>query len=205
MNWTKKMSPLFYNVTALFFKALILNIFVCKKPLLNKVINPNDKYSTFSSSALRWQMLGWKYGCQKKLQKKNTEVFQTHCKSPRKQGTSLSGWKVVSLFFSWQWEKSSRGRANIHQPCILQLAQLQDTEPSGFVSWCGSCSLLPYRGEKPTAIKLSYEKLATWLHSLLNMITITGENPAIRMVYLYPVMKRRSPFLLCLTTRKSPL
>lgn len=52
------MSPLFYNVTALFFKALILNIFVCKKPLLNKMINPNDKYSTFSFSAHSWQMLG---------------------------------------------------------------------------------------------------------------------------------------------------
>lgn len=70
-------------------------------------------------------------------------------------------------------------------PTQIQLAQLQDREPSVVVSWCGSRSLLPYRGEKPTAIKLSCEKLATWLRSLLNVITITGGNPAITMVYLY--------------------
>lgn len=55
---TQKMSPLLSHVTALFCKALIWNIFVCKKPLLNKMINPDDKYSTFSSSARGWQMLG---------------------------------------------------------------------------------------------------------------------------------------------------
>lgn len=50
------MSPLLSCVTALFFKALIWNIWVREKPLLNKMINPSDKYAAFSFSAQRWQM-----------------------------------------------------------------------------------------------------------------------------------------------------
>lgn len=138
------MSPLFYNATALFFRALISNISGCKKPLLNKMINPNDKCSTFSSSAHSWQMCGWKYGCQKKRERE-------------RKWQSVEKWSLAErCSYPFGWKK---GRTTTYQPC---------TNTSGsaghkaFISIsCGLYSLLQYKGGKANSRQTPALRLIT--------------------------------------------
>lgn len=90
-------------------------------------------------------------------------------------------------------------------------AQLRATaDPFFFVSCRGSYSLLPYRGGKSQQpLSSCIKRPATWLHPLINALTVARGNPTIKMFYLHTTrqiilpraQEKSCPFLPCLAAR----